>query len=472
MTNDSRLAKLPSVDKLLSEENCRKLADEYGHQITTNAIRSVLDDIRRTCRDNGASIPTKEEILERIQVVIAASTNASLKPVINLTGTVLHTNLGRASLPAEAIDAMVQVAGTSNLEYELESAERGDRDRHIESLLTALTGAEAATVVNNNAAAILLTLNTLALNREVPASRGELVEIGGSFRIPDIMERAGCKLVETGTTNRTHLRDYERAITERTALLMKVHTSNYAIEGFTQSVSEFDAAELAHKNGLPLVSDLGSGTLVDLTRFGLPREPTVTSIIEAGADVVTFSGDKLLGGPQAGLIVGKKQYIDAIKSNPMKRALRVDKTTLAALAAVLALYRNPDTLAERLPTLKWLTRSSDEIMRTAEKVLPAMASALDGVGSARIENTNSQIGSGSLPVDLLPSVAISVTPEPGDGADSRLRRIAAAFRELDKPVIGRIHDGTLIFDLRTLDNPSLLTDQLAQLKTRLHPSDH
>ncbi|MBD3649654.1 MAG: L-seryl-tRNA(Sec) selenium transferase [Pseudomonadales bacterium] len=465
MAKDSKLARLPSVDKLLLDPGCASLLSRFGRQATTNAIRTVLAKFRDRIQAGEDLLPSAMDILGDAEEQLDTSSRGSLVKVLNLTGTVLHTNLGRAALPEEAIDAMIRVArNATNLEFDLASGERGDRDSHVENLLKEVTGAEAATVVNNNAAAVLLTLNTLALNREVPVSRGELVEIGGSFRIPDIMQRAGTILIEIGTTNRTHLRDYERAIAANTALLMKVHTSNYAIQGFTQSVSDEEVAALAHSHELPFVTDLGSGTLVDLTGYGLPREPTVADTIASGADIVTFSGDKLLGGPQAGIIVGRRKFIDAIKSNPMKRALRIDKITMAALFSVLSLYRDPDTLKERLPTLRWLTKTNTEIADVAAKVMPAFTAALDDIATVGVEETHSQIGSGALPLDLLPSRAIAIKPKTTSGADSKLRQIAAAFRGLPVPVIGRVHDGRLLFDLRTLDDPAELLDQLTHLQ--------
>lgn len=468
MAKDSRLAQLPSVDKLLQERGCESLVSRFGRQATTNAIRSILATLREQIRgSDGAAPPSNADILAGAGHLLLADSRSSLVTVLNLTGTVLHTNLGRAALPEEAIHAMTRVArGATNLEFDLDSGERGDRDSHIEKLLTEVTGAEAATVVNNNAAAILLTLNTLAHDHEVPVSRGELVEIGGSFRIPEIMQRAGTVLVEVGTTNRTHLRDYERAINAGTALLMKVHTSNYAVQGFTQSVSDLEVAALAHSHNLPFVTDLGSGTLVDLTQFDLPREPTVADTVSAGADLVTFSGDKLLGGPQAGIIVGRREYIDAVKNNPMKRALRIDKITTAALFGVLSLYRDPDSLRQRLPTLRWLTRGVEDIAETARRVLPEFTRALDEIAEVHVEDTRSQIGSGALPLDLLPSKAIAIKPTTGKGSDARLRQIASAFRQLSTPVIGRIHDGRLLFDLRTLDDPSALIEQLQNLQIK------
>ncbi|MDH5750456.1 MAG: L-seryl-tRNA(Sec) selenium transferase, partial [Rhodospirillales bacterium] len=313
-------------------------------------------------------------------------------------------------------------------------------------------------------AAVLLVLNTLAQRREVPVSRGELIEIGGSFRMPDIMKRAGCKLVEIGTTNRSHAKDYESAITEKTALLMKVHTSNYVVEGFTSSVPENLLADIAHKHEIPFVVDLGSGTLVDFQSYGLPYEPTPGHTLGQGADLVTFSGDKLLGGPQAGLIVGRADLIAKIKRNPMKRAMRLDKVTIAALGAVLRLYADPDRLVQRLPTLRLLTRSADGIHALAERLLPVMAKHLGGHAQVTIETCQSQIGSGSLPVERLQSSALALRPQ-GEkrGAGRALDRLAAAFRALPVPVIGRVHGGALLFDLRCLEDEAGFCQQISSL---------
>ncbi len=368
----------------------------------------------------------------------------SQRSVFNLTGTVLHTNLGRAPLPREAAAAAAEaLANPTTLEFNLTTGRRGERDDHVRNLLRQLTGAEDATVVNNNAAAVLLMLNTLALDREVPVSRGELIEIGGSFRIPDVITRAGAKLVEVGTTNRTHAKDFRAAIGPGTAAIMRVHQANFAIEGFTATVVLKDLAAIAHEHAIPLLDDLGSGSLVDLARWNLPHEPMPQESLADGADLVSFSGDKLLGGPQAGLIVGRADLIARLNANPMKRALRLDKARLAALEAVLRLYLNPDRLAESLPALRLLTRPEADIEATAQAVRPALA-ALCPTREIAIEDCRSQIGSGALPIDLLPSRAVTLAGPDLDG-------LSATFRRLLKPVIGRIAHGRLWLDCRCLE---------------------
>jgi len=460
------LRSLPAIDELLRLPDGQRLVATYGREFATEGLRDATTDARRRLTADGTTALAAVEpaaLLNDAERRLRALSAPSLKPVFNLTGTVLHTNLGRAPLPQAAIDALTAVAGgASNLEFDLASGTRGDRDSHVEDWICRLTGAEAATVVNNNAAAVLLLLNTLALRREVIVSRGELVEIGGAFRVPDVMSRAGAKLVEVGTTNRTHPADFEQAITPRTALLMKVHTSNYAIQGFTAAVPETVLAATAQAHALPFVVDLGSGTLIDLSRYGLPHEPTVAEAIAAGADLVTFSGDKLLGGPQAGIIAGREKLIRRIKRNPMKRALRVDKLTLAALGAVLRLYADPARAVRELPALRLLTRPAAEIDAQATRLLPALAAALGAAAGVSIVDCASQIGSGALPVDLLASRALRIVPAGGRG--KVLERLARAFRQLPVPVIGRIADGALVLDLRCLDHEADFVSQLAQLR--------
>ncbi len=466
----SDLSRLPSVGRLLETPALAESIEHHGRQVVTELARHVLAETRVVARD-GLPVPGEAELIERIVRAAEIQARPALRPVFNLTGTVLHTNLGRAPLPEEAIEALTAAARSPcALEYDLATGRRGDRDDVVESIICELTGAEAATVVNNNAAAVMLLLDTLARKRKVIVSRGELVEIGGAFRVPDIMSRAGAKLKEVGTTNRTHLKDFREAIGKKTAMLMKVHTSNYAIEGFTKAVPERELADLAHEHDLPFVVDLGSGTLTDLSRFGLPHEPTPRESIEAGADLVTFSGDKLLGGPQAGLIVGRRDLVEAIKRNPLKRALRVGKLTLAALEAVLRLYRDPDRLGERLTALRQLTRPEDEIAGVAERLRPAVERALvEQPVTVSIAPLRSQIGSGSLPIDRLPSVGLAIRPE-GRRAGI-LHRIEAGLRALPRPVIGRIEDDALLLDLRCVEpgDEAGFADQLGQLRVTDKP---
>ncbi len=470
MTGSARAAQaaVPSVDRVIRLAALRPLIEVHGRAVVTTAARAALAELRQALADEGEAALDEagdDAVVARIADHVAAMVAPTLAPVFNLTGTVLHTNLGRAPLPIEAIEAVAAVAkGASNLEFDLKTGRRGDRDDHLESWLCRLTGAEAATVVNNNAAAVLLTLNSLALRKEVPLSRGELIEIGGAFRMPDIMKRAGCKLIEVGTTNRTHLADYAGAICARTALVMKVHTSNYAVEGFTAAVEVPELARLADEKGLALVVDLGSGMLVPLERYGLPHEPTAGEILAQGADIVTFSGDKLLGGPQAGIIAGRADLIARIRRNPMKRAMRVDKMTIAALAAVLRLYADPERLAERLPALRLLARPVEDIEAVASRLRPVLAGPLAEIAAVEIVSCQSQIGSGALPVDRLPSVALSIRPAAAKrGAGAVLRRLTQAFRALPVPVIGRVQDGALILDLRCLEDEATFVDQIGRL---------
>ncbi len=522
------LARLPGVDRILRRPEIEACAREHGRELVVEAVRGAIDDLRAEMRQDlpgaspatddlqaatpqgspgarasspresravddlpaatpresggskaepGAELATAVDDAER-RVAEAALRRAraaaapSLRPVLNLTGTVLHTNLGRAELPEVAIEAMAEAArSATNLEIDLATGKRGERDTHVEAWLARLTGAEAATVVNNNAAAVLLVLNTLALGREVPVSRGELIEIGGSFRLPEIMERAGCRLVEVGTTNRTHLEDFAHAIGERTGAVMTVHTSNYVVEGFTAAPEPAALAALARERGVPWVHDLGSGTLAALERFGLPHEPTPREVLANGADLVTFSGDKLLGGPQSGIVAGSARLVAEVRRNPMKRALRVDKTILAALGALLPLYANPEKLVRELPALRRLVRPAAEIRAVAERVAATLRGRLTLAGSVEavgieVVECASRIGSGALPVDTRPSAGIVLRPPSGGGRRASGRRVealAAALRALPLPVVGRIREGALVLDLRCLDRESDLLDALAPL---------
>ena len=459
--------RLPAVDRVLQQ--LPALIETHGRQLVTGCVRAELAAAREGIK-HGLPLPDEAALLAAIGRRADASARANLRPVFNLTGTVLHTNLGRAQLAEEAIAAMVDAARSPcALEYDLASGGRGDRDDLVSGLLSELVAGGdpniAATIVNNNAAAVLLTLNALAQGKEAVVSRGELVEIGGAFRVPDVMRRAQVKLVEIGTTNRTHDKDYAEAIGPKTALLMKVHTSNYAVVGFTKVVDEKAIADIAHAAGLPFVVDLGSGTLTDFAAYGLPAEPTPQQALAAGAEIVTFSGDKLLGGPQAGLIVGRKDLIAKIKKNPLKRALRVGKTTLAALEATLRLYRDPDRLSQRLPTLRLLTRPLADIETTGQRLLPLIQAALGATAVVSLAPCSSQIGSGALPVERLPSLALLCRPtakKPGKA----LLALEAAFRGLPVPVIGHIRDDAYHLDLRCLEagDEARFAEQLAHLK--------
>jgi L-seryl-tRNA(Ser) seleniumtransferase len=439
---------LPSVGAVLNDPASLPILERFGRLASTAAIRAALDDARVALRAGASTAPRAEAIAARALIALAREDRSDLRPLFNLTGTVLHTNFGRAALAEVAIEAATAAMREPvALEFDLSTGERGERDNHVRALLRSLTGAEDATLVNNNAAAVLLCLNTLADRREAIVSRGELIEIGGAFRMPDIMARAGARLVEVGTTNRTHPQDYRSALRAETGAILKAHTSNYRIQGFTAEVGAAELAGIADAANVPLVHDLGSGTLVDLARFGLREEPTVRAAVADGAGLVTFSGDKLLGGPQAGFIVGRRALIAAVNRNPMKRAMRVDKIRLAAIEATLKLYRDPDRLAERLPTLRLLTRDPRDIEAQARRVLPAVARALGPAFTVEPSACSSQVGSGALPLDTIPSAGLAIRASRGGGA---LARLSAALRDLRRPVIGRVEDGALILDLRCL----------------------
>ena len=436
---------LPSIDALLRAPETQPLLIRFGRAAVTAALREVLSAKRAADGFGAPAGATSAAVVDQAAHHLAARSAASQRPVFNMTGTVLHTNLGRSPLPPEAAEAAAEaLRNPTSLEFDLATGRRGERDDHVSSLLCELTGAEAATVVNNNAAAVMLALNTLALGKQVLVSRGELIEIGGAFRVPDIISRSGAILREVGTTNRTHPRDYADAIIpETTAAVLRVHQANYAIVGFTAMVPSETLGCIAHQAGIPLIEDLGSGSLVDLERWGLPHETTPRQSLGAGADVVTFSGDKLMGGPQAGLIGGNKTAITAINRNPLKRALRLDKARLAALETVLRIYADPDRLAERLPALRLLTRPQADIQATAERIGSVMAQRWPDRDIAT-EACRSQIGSGALPVDLLPSFAVTI-------GGASLENLAKRLRALPRPVIGRIARGRLILDCRCLE---------------------
>lgn len=468
----ARPGDLPSIDKLLRLPAVQALVAAHGHTLIAAEARGLLDALRPLALAGVLELQRLDDGVLAAELVTRVHQRVAprMRRVINLTGTVIHTNLGRAVLPTSAIAHVARMMeGPNNLEYDLAGGGRGDRDTLVEGLLCEITGAEAATVVNNNAAAVLLTIAALAGGREAIVSRGELVEIGGAFRMPDVMASAGATMVEVGTTNRTHLGDYARAITLRTGLLLKVHTSNYTVQGFTSSVPESALAGLAREHGLPLATDLGSGSLIHMTQYGLPKEPTPQEMLAAGCDVVTFSGDKLLGGPQAGLIVGRRELVARIRSFPLKRALRLSKLPLAALEATLALYLQPELLTRELPTLRWLARPVDEVEAVAQALLEPVRRAVDPRFVVQVVPLLSQIGSGSLPVDRLPSAGLALAPALNGrrGVGTALDGLASALRALPTPIIGRIADDHLLLDCRCLDEPAPVLAQLAALQEAL-----
>lgn len=451
---------IPSVDKLLKTPQGSALVAEFGHYAFVDQARSLIEQIRHQIQQDQSLpdvIQTENGIFDVISDRLQAQKQVAIKKVFNLTGTVLHTNLGRGlwsqGAIAAATDAMKHNVA---LEFDIDAGKRSHRDLYISQLLQQITGAEAACVVNNNAAAVLLMLATFAQGKEVIVSRGELVEIGGAFRIPDIMQQAGCKLVEVGTTNRTHLRDYRHAINENTAFLMKIHTSNFHIQGFTASVSEEELVELGKEFDLPVISDLGSGSLADLTAFNLPEEPMVQQKIAAGVDLVSFSGDKLLGGPQAGIIIGKKALIDRLQQHPLKRVLRCDKVILSALEATLRHYLFPDKLAENLPTLQLLTQSLESLQHKAEQLKTTLHKRLDSRYLLQIEPSLAQIGSGALPTEQIPSIAVTISAS----KQSDLLDLEKHFKTYPQPIIARMHQQKMWLDLRSVAEFGELVEML------------
>lgn len=454
---------LPAVDKLLKMPQGEQLIAEFGHSSMVAMCRELLMQARQYIQKNH-QLPEYFNDFDRTFAELQARLNqqntVQIKTVHNLTGTILHTNLGRAIWSEAARRAaLFAMQGNVALEYDLEEGKRSHRDHYISTLLSRLTGAEAACVVNNNAAAVLLMLATFAQGKEVVISRGELIEIGGAFRIPDIMIQAGCHLVEVGTTNRTHLKDYQNAISENTALLMKVHSSNYQILGFTSSVSEQELVELGQEMNVPVVTDLGSGALIDLTQYGLPKEPTVQEKVAQGVDLITFSGDKLLGGVQAGIIVGKKEWIARLQAHPLKRVLRCDKVTLAGLEATLRLYLNPEKLTENLPTLHLLTQSLEVLQEKAEHLKVRLEKRLNSQFDIQVEESHAQIGSGSQPMARIPSLAVTISEK----TNVKLTALSERFKTLSRPIIGRMENGRLWLDVRSVADMETLLQVVDEL---------
>lgn len=441
---------IPKVDILLEDERVQVLVAKYSRDTVMEAIHEEMDRLRKfigECEDEEKGKAEISLLVSHVEKKVEAMHTPNMRPVINATGTILHTNLGRAPIGRAHIERVAEIAtGYSNLEYNLEAGRRGERYSHFEKLLCKITGAEAAMAVNNNAAAVMLILSSMAKGGEVVVSRGELVEIGGKFRIPDVMEQSGATLVEVGTTNKTHFDDYENAITEETKALLKVHTSNYRIVGFTDTVGIDELVPLAKEHDLPVVEDLGSGVLIDLSKYGITYEPTVQDSIKKGADVVCFSGDKLLGGPQAGIIIGKKKYIDMMKKNQLTRALRIDKFTAATLELVLQEYLSEEKAIQNLPVLRMITKSYDEVLKEA-KSLAGMLKRAGFAAKIGVEDTESQIGGGSLPLERIPSAAVTVKPEHISVAELEER-----MRHLEMPIIPRMANDTIFLDVRTIEH--------------------
>lgn len=445
MESQNLFSKIPSVDQLLREEKIIQLIEENSKKVVLESIREFFGEVRTLILKKEIIDISEDFIIDGIKSRVSKNLAFKLKKVINGTGIVIHTNLGRSPLPESIKNNLIDtVFGYSNLEYDLEKAARGSRYSHLEEIIQKITGAESVLVVNNNAAAVLLVLSTLGRGKEVVVSRGELVEIGGSFRIPKVMEESGAFLKEVGSTNKTHLKDYEESINEHTGALMKVHTSNFKVMGFTKEVSREELRILGDKYELPIIEDMGSGVFIDLSKYGITKEPTVMESLKAGVDIVTFSGDKILGGPQAGIIVGKREYIEKMKKNQLTRALRVDKMTIAALEGVFRLYLDEEVAIREIPGLKMITMKEDEILKKAE----TLKSKIEDISNAlkmKIEADYSQVGGGSMPTELLPSHVIKIVSE-----KFKPNEIEEAFRKNEVPIIGRISEGFYILDPRTI----------------------
>ena len=464
------LSSVPAVHEIQKISEVQDLIDMHGNFLVTQAIRTTQSDFRKLLLSSSSSKNIKIKHLEfisQLRINLSFMTNDSLQRVFNLTGTVLHTNFGRALLPKQAINSINQVASeASNLEYDILNNKRGDRDSHIDERLCRLIGAEACTIVNNNAAAVVLVLNSLAKRKEVLISRGELIEIGGSFRLPEIMKSAGCKILEVGTTNRTHIEDFEDALGKKSAMIFKAHKSNFNVEGYTSEVDEKDIVKLSKKNNIPFMVDLGSGSLIDLRSLGITKVQSPKDTIARGVDLITFSGDKLLGGPQCGIIAGRKDLITKIKKNPLKRALRCDKMTIAAFSTLLKLYENPERAKLEIPTLRLLNRKEKEIYEVAKKLFQLIKLKVSNIAEVKIIKCKSQIGSGSLPVELLPSYGIKISAlNIKRNSNKFLQNMSKKFRELPIPIIGRLSKDSLIFDCRCLESETLIIKQLEKLNS-------
>ena len=438
------LSKIPSINKILLTEELKQLLEEYPEIFVKDIVKKEVEDIKNDILMSSIKeVPSMEEIVERVSFQVKKKDRLSLRRVINATGTILHTNLGRSLLSEHVKENLTEIAfNYSNLEFNIDEKARGSRYTHLIDIIKRLTGAEDVLVVNNNAAAVLLTLNTLTKGKEIVVSRGELVEIGGAFRIPEIIKLSGGISCEIGTTNKTHLKDYENAINENTGVLLKVHTSNYKISGFTKAVTYEEVAALAHERGLIAVNDLGSGQFVDFRPYGLPYEPTVKEVLDSGMDIVTFSGDKLLGGPQAGIIVGKKKYIEEMKKNQLTRALRVDKMTIATLEATLKLYLDEKTALEEIPTLNMISASIEKLREKAEKFTEIIKKSRF---VAEIIEDKAEVGGGSYPGSQLESIAVKLTHS--EKTSTEIERILLSE---DIPIITRIKENSIILDMRTL----------------------
>ncbi|MDI6822274.1 MAG: L-seryl-tRNA(Sec) selenium transferase [Actinomycetota bacterium] len=452
MLKDEYLRRLSAVDELLQLSPIQDLMKNYPRSVVVEAIRAVLQELRQTILSSKDPVELEnlqlkpEDLVPLITKLVKEVMHPHLRKVINATGVVIHTNLGRSILAPEAVDALVNVAKNySNLEFNLKKGERGSRYEHVEDILSTLTRAEAGMVVNNNAGAVLLALNTLACGKEVIVSRGELVEIGGAFRIPDVMRQSGATLIEVGTTNKTYIHDYERAITPETALLLKVHTSNFRVVGFVAEVSLEELVALGKGHNIPVMEDLGSGVFVELSQYGLSHEPTVQECIKAGADVVTFSGDKLLGAPQAGIILGKKEFISKMKRNPLTRALRVDKLTLAGLESTLKIYLDPAEAAEKIPTLAMILASPSELERRARKLAEKLRQRVGTAFNIEVQGEISMVGGGALPLEELPTWVVAITSKKFPTAD-----LEDKLRRLEPPIVARVKEDKVLLDMRTI----------------------